>query len=217
MNDYTFPARAPHFLHAERLSVDVRVVWRVSRVVSGIRADTVSDERPRVDRRGLYAIGGRLCVPLLGCPTIVARDVCYADVRAVWGVSHVVSGIRADTVSDEQPNVDRRGLSEIERRLYVPSIGRHFIVTLPVSSAASRLISFPTYCPMSIDAGCGSPRVGPHYCSVYLDDNTLLSLGRCTSVACGFCFVDAQAVQFFFRVGNGIGTTTVVGMRPHVV
>ena len=106
-------------------------MWRASRVVSGIRADTVSDERPRVDRRGLYAIGGRLYVPLLGCPTIIARDVCYVDVRAVWRVSRVsrvVSGIRADTVSDEQPNVDRRGLSEIERRLYVPSIGRHFIV-----------------------------------------------------------------------------------------
>ena len=58
--------------------------------------------------------------------------------------------------------------------------------------------------------------MGPHYCSVYLDDNTILSLGRCTSVACGVSFADAQAVQFFFRVGNGIWTTTVVGMRPHV-
>ena len=85
-------------------------MWRASRVVSGIRADTVSDERPRVDRRGLYAVEGRLYVPLLGCPTIVARDVCYEDVRAVWCVSRVVSGIRADTVSDEQPHVDRLGL-----------------------------------------------------------------------------------------------------------
>ena len=73
--------------------VDVRAVWRVSRVVSGIRADTVSDEQPHVDRLGLYEIEGRLCVPSLGRLTIVARNVIYVDVRAVWRVSHVVSGI----------------------------------------------------------------------------------------------------------------------------
>ena len=38
------------------------------------------------------------------------------DVRAVWRVSRVVSGMYwADTVTDVQPHVDRRGLSEIER------------------------------------------------------------------------------------------------------
>ncbi len=45
-----------------------------------------------------------------GHPTIVARNVIYVDVRAVWRVSRVVSGILADTVSDEQPYVDRLGL-----------------------------------------------------------------------------------------------------------
>jgi hypothetical protein len=52
--------------------------------------------------------------------------------------------------------------------------------------------------------------------SMNLDDYTLPELGRCTSVACGVCFAGAQAVQFFFRVGNGVWATTVVGMRPHV-
>jgi hypothetical protein len=45
-------------------------VAHVSRVVSGIRADTVSDEHPNVDRLGLYEIEGRLCVPSLGRHTI---------------------------------------------------------------------------------------------------------------------------------------------------
>ena len=115
--------------------VDVRVVWCVSPVVSGIRADTVSDEQPHVDRLGLYEIEGRLCVPSLGRPIIVARNVIYVDVRAVWRVSRVVSSIRADTVSDEQPHVDRHGLYEKERspfrvieRLCVPSLGRPIIV-----------------------------------------------------------------------------------------
>jgi hypothetical protein len=35
----------------------------------------------------------------------------------------------------------------------------------PVSSAASGLTPFPTCSPMSIDAGCGGSRVGPHSCS----------------------------------------------------
>jgi hypothetical protein len=113
---------------------DVRAVWRISHVVSGIRDD---DEQPNVDRRRLFkterspfrVIRRLLCVPSLGRNNIVAQNVCYADVRAVWRISRVVSGIRAD---DEQPNVDRRGLSETERspfrvngRLCVPSLGRH--------------------------------------------------------------------------------------------
>ena len=40
-------------------------------------------------------------------PHYCARNVCYVDVRAVWRVSRVVNGIRDDTVSDEQPHVDR--------------------------------------------------------------------------------------------------------------
>ena len=44
----------------------------------------------------MYQIEGRLCMR----HTIVARNVCYVDVRAVWRVARVVSGIRADTVSD---------------------------------------------------------------------------------------------------------------------
>ena len=86
--------------------VDVRAVWHVFHVVSSIRADTVSDEQPNVDRLRLYKIEGRLCVPPRGRPTIVARNVYYVDVRAVWRVSRVVHGIRTDTVSDEQPCLD---------------------------------------------------------------------------------------------------------------
>ena len=114
--------------------VDVRAVWCVSRVVSGIRADTVFDEQPHVDRRGLseieqspFRVIRRLCVSPLGRHTNVARNFCYVDVRAVWRVARVVSGIRADTVSD-------------------------------------------TMCsPMSIDAGCGGSRVGLHSCSITWD------------------------------------------------
>jgi hypothetical protein len=113
-----FIARAPHYRRAERL---LRAVWRVSRVVGGIRADTVSDdERLHVDRRGLseierspFRVIGRLCVPSLGRHTIVARNVCYV----------------------------RCGVS-------------------PVSSAASGLTLFPTCSSMSIDAGCEGSRVG---------------------------------------------------------
>jgi hypothetical protein len=60
-------------------------------------------------------LGQLLCVPPLRRHTLVARNVYYVHVRAVWRVSRVVSGILADTVSNEQPNVDRRGLSEIGR------------------------------------------------------------------------------------------------------
>ena len=48
-------------------------------------------------------------------PHYFARDVCYVDVRAVWRDSRVVSGIRAYTVSDVQPHVDRRGLWRVSR------------------------------------------------------------------------------------------------------
>ena len=102
-------ARAPHYRRAERL---LRAVWRVSRVVGGIRADTVSDERPHVDRRGLseierspFRVIGRLCVPSLGRHTIVARNVCY--VRC--GVSPVSSA--ASVSYYVQQHVDRQGLA----------------------------------------------------------------------------------------------------------
>ena len=62
---------------------------------------------------------GQLCVPPLGRHTIVAQSVCYVDVRVVWRVSNVVSGIRVDTVSDEQHNVAGLGLYEMERSLSV--------------------------------------------------------------------------------------------------
>ena len=99
--------------------VDVWAVWRVSRVVSGIRTDTVSDEQPHVDRRGMseterspFHVTRGLCVPSLGRHAIVARNVYYVDVRAV---SCVISGIRADTVIDVQPHVDRRGFWRVSR------------------------------------------------------------------------------------------------------
>ena len=56
----------------------------------------------------MYLADYALSVP--GHPIIVARNVIYVDVRAVWRVSRVVSGILADTISDEQPYVDRLGL-----------------------------------------------------------------------------------------------------------
>ena len=123
-------ARAPKYrrfcLRARRdLSnicyVDVRTVWRhVSRVVSGIRADTVTDEQPHdADRLGVSEIAvrviGRLCVPSLGRNTIVTWNLCYVDVRSGGMACLVVSGIRAGTVFDEQAHVDRRRFSEIER------------------------------------------------------------------------------------------------------
>ena len=101
LDDYALsvPGR-PTIVALNVIYVDVRVVWRVSRVVSGIRADTVSDEQPLVDRLGMYEkerslfrVTGRLCVPSLARPIIVARNVIYVDVRAVWRVSRVVSGI----------------------------------------------------------------------------------------------------------------------------
>jgi hypothetical protein len=58
-------------------------------------------------------LGQLLRVPPLGRHTLVAWNVCYVDVQAVWRVSHVVSGIRADTVSDVQPTVARIGLYKI--------------------------------------------------------------------------------------------------------
>ena len=97
--------------------VDVRAVWHFLRIVSGVRTTTVSGSWPHFDRRGLSKIEqspvlviGRLCVPSLGRHTTVARNVCYIDVRVVWHVSRVVSGIYADTVSDVQSHIDRRGL-----------------------------------------------------------------------------------------------------------
>ena len=66
-------------------------------------------------RRSPFRVLGRLCAPSLGRHTIVAQNVFYVDVRAVWRVSRVVSGIRAHTVSDVQPNVDRHGLWRVSR------------------------------------------------------------------------------------------------------
>ena len=97
-------------------------MWRrVSRLDSGIRADTVFDEQAHVDRREFSEIERS---PFresddyafhIGRHTIVARDVYYLDVRAVCCVSRVISGVRADTVSDVQPHVDRRGLWRVSR------------------------------------------------------------------------------------------------------
>jgi hypothetical protein len=43
----------------------------------------------------LFAVrGSRVAVPSLGRHTIVARNVCYADVRVVWHVFHVASDHR---------------------------------------------------------------------------------------------------------------------------
>ena len=101
LDDYALsvPGR-PTIVARNFIYVDVKAVWRVPRVVSGIRADTVSDEQPHVDRLGLYEkerslfrVIGRLCVPSLARPIIVARNVIYVDVRAAWRVSRVVSGI----------------------------------------------------------------------------------------------------------------------------
>ena len=48
--------------------------------------------------------GSRFAILLLRRHTIVARNVCYADVRAVWHVSRVVGDTHlADLVSDIQP------------------------------------------------------------------------------------------------------------------
>ena len=38
--------------------------------------------------------------PVGKCRTVVTRNVCYIDARAVWHVSRVVSGIWANTVFD---------------------------------------------------------------------------------------------------------------------
>ena len=100
-------------------------MWRVLRVVSGIRADTVFDEQAHVNRREFSEIERSPFresddyVFYIGRHTIVARDVYYLDVRAVCCVSRVISGIRTDTVSDKQPNVDRLGASEIGRSPFV--------------------------------------------------------------------------------------------------
>ena len=107
--------------------VDDRALYRTSRVVSGIWADTVSDEQPHVaDRlgvsemaRSLVHVVGRLCDPSLGHHTIVTRNLCYGDVRSGGMACLVVSGIRTDTDSEKQPNVDRLGASEIGRSPFV--------------------------------------------------------------------------------------------------
>ncbi len=114
-------ARAPHFCRSGRL-LRRRSLWRygvppVSSAESGPTSFLMRS--PNVDRLGVSAIGrspiGRLCGPPLGRHTIVAQNVCYVDIQAVWRVLRVVSGIRADTAFDEQPHVDRRGFPEIER------------------------------------------------------------------------------------------------------
>ena len=51
---------------------------------------------------------------------------------------------------------------------------------------------------------------------VYLDDYTVSVLGRCTAVVWRVCLVDAQAVQFVFRVVGGIWATSVGDGRSHV-
>jgi hypothetical protein len=82
--------------------------WGRFCIVSSIRADVASDGRLLYEiGRSSFCVFGRLCVPSLGRPIIAARNVIYVDVRAVWRVSRVVSGIRADTVSDERPHVYR--------------------------------------------------------------------------------------------------------------
>ena len=73
--------------------VDVRVLQRISRVASGIWADTISDAWPmRIVRVRAKS----------RAPHYYALNVCYVDDRAVWRVSRVVSGVRADTVFNER-------------------------------------------------------------------------------------------------------------------
>ena len=76
---------------------------------------TVAGQWSTVDGRGSWiaGCGSRGAVPSLGRQTLVKRNVCYADVRAVWHVFHVASGIQTTTVSDAWPHVDRHGLSKI--------------------------------------------------------------------------------------------------------
>ena len=102
-------------------------------------------------------------------------NVCYVDVRLLQRISRVVSGIRADTISDAWPHVSRCGFSEIERSppcsrptlrstfraphyrrsgrlLRRRSLGQYGV--LPVLSAEFGPTSFPMRSPMSIDLVC---------------------------------------------------------------
>jgi hypothetical protein len=91
----------------------------VSSAASGLTPCSMSSpmsvDRIVRDRAKSFPLIGRLCVPSLGRHTVVARNACYVGVRAVRRVSRVVSGIRADTVSEVQPNVDRHGLWRVSR------------------------------------------------------------------------------------------------------
>ena len=88
--------------------------WRFERLLR-TRSVVVSFARGRKFGRNPVHILDDYYAFQFGHHPTVARNVCCVGVRVVWRISRVVSGIRADTVSDEQPHVGRRGLSEIER------------------------------------------------------------------------------------------------------
>jgi hypothetical protein len=91
--------------------------------------------------------GSQFAIPALRRHTIVAWNVCYADVRAVWYVFHVdVSAVRGSRFRCSGATLFPRGTS------VVGTFGR--CGTSPVSSATCiRLTSFPTFSP------CRSTRV----------------------------------------------------------
>ena len=94
-----------------RSNASVSLAGRWSRVAGRLgRGSMVAGRGPWV-----AGCGSRFAVPSIGRQTLVARNVCYADVWAVWHIFHVASGIRTTTVSDVWPHVDRHGLSKIGR------------------------------------------------------------------------------------------------------
>ncbi len=87
------------------------VAYTFERFRVDCRGSRVDGRRSMIDGRWL-----RVVVLSLGLHAIVARNVCYVDVRAVWLIFHVASGIRTTTtISDAWSHVDRHGLSEIGR------------------------------------------------------------------------------------------------------
>ena len=110
-------ARAPHCHRVERLLR--RRSGGVARLPCRqyFQTTTVSDAWPHVLRsKSCPYIWTTMRFCRSGASlTVVTRSVYYVDVLAVWHVSRVVSGIRANTISDVWFHVDRRELWRVSR------------------------------------------------------------------------------------------------------
>ena len=196
----------------------------VSRVADRGSLVAVRESRFAVHGSWVAVRRSRFAIPTLRRHTIVARNVCYADVRAVWPVFHVVvSAVRGSRFRRSSATLFPRGTSVVGTfgrcgpssmslsqrfavRDSVAQTPHYFRAERPLwgrSGGVARLSCRP----MSIDAGCGGSRVGPHSCSTTWGTPGAYK-GTWSPIHWSVCGADARVSKWGIPVG-------VVVLAPH--